>query len=202
MEKSPLYKCAFTPDGWRSSDWIQVRGPRWDHEGGWVQHADHISNLVPANATAEEMNGPRAGEVYSSMIVDRPPATDLLVRTRASFDFRMAPLVVLTGPLGEDGDGHPEYREHIEIVIYDLGVNVWHHTWVDDGPAWYRAAWCELSLEAGVPHRLEVEKAGSQLTVGVNERRFGCHLTGFEQDVRAGITACEGVNRFYEFEAG
>ena len=44
------------------------------------------------------MNGPRAGEVYSSMIVDRPPVTDLLVRTTTSFDYRMAPLIVLTGP--------------------------------------------------------------------------------------------------------
>ena len=96
---------------------------------------------MPAGATAEEMQGPRAGEVYSSMIVDRPPVPDLLGRTRTSFDFRMAPLVVLTGPSGEDRDGNPEYREHVEVVIYDLGENVWHHTWVDDGPTWYRAGW-------------------------------------------------------------
>ena len=53
---------------------------------------------------------------------------------------------------------------------------------LDDGPAWYRAAWCELSLEAGVPHRLEVEKAGSQLTVGVN----GASLWVPPDGVRAG----------------
>ena len=134
------------------------------------------------------------------MVVDRPPLADLLVRTQTSFDFRMAPLVVLTGPLGEDRHGNPEYREHIEVVMYDLGVNVWHHTWVDEGPAWYRAGWCDFPLAPGVPHLLEVEKAGAQLTVRVNDHRFGCHLDGFDADVRAGITACEGVNRFYDFE--
>ena len=195
-----FYRCAFTPDGWKADDWIQVRGPRWDHPGGWTQQPDHISNRVPADATAEEMNGPRAGEVYSSMVVDRPAVTDLLVRTRASFDFRMAPLVVLAGPLGADGDGHPEYREHIEVVMFDEGVNVWHHTWSEGCPAWHRAGWCEFPLAAGQSHSLEVEKAGSQLTVRVNDRRFGCHLAGFDTDVRAGITGCEGVNRFYEFE--
>lgn len=195
-----LYRCSFTPDGWQPNDWIQVRGPRWDHDGGWEQQSDHISNCVPANATAEAMNGPRAGEVYSSMIVDRPAVPGLLVRTRASFDFRMAPLIVLTAPLGEDRDGHPEYREHIEVVIYDLGVNVWHHTWSDDGPAWGRAGWRDFSLEASMPHTLEVEKTGAQFIVCVNDHRFGCHIPEFDSDVQTGITACEGINRFFEFE--
>ena len=199
MERS-LYTCTFTPDGWQANDWIQVRGPRWDHPGGWDQQSDHISNCVPPEATAAEMQGPRAGEVYSSMILDRPPTMDLLVRTRTSFDFRMAPLVVLTGPLGEDVDGHPEYREHIEVVMFDQGVNVWHHTWIDGGPAWYKAGWCEFPLAAGEPHSLGVEKVGAQLTVSVNDRRFGCYLASFDAEVRAGITACEGVNRFYDFE--
>jgi hypothetical protein len=197
---SPSYQCAFTADGWKTDDWLQVRGPRWDHPGGWEQQPDHISNCVPEGATAIEMNGPRAGEVYSSMILARPPVPDLLVRTTTSFDYRMAPLIVLAGPLGEDKDGHPEYREHIEVVIYDLGVNVWHHVWVDETPAWHRAGWCDFSLEAGVRHSVEVEKTGRLLTVGVNEHRFGCHLTGFDPDVQAGITACEGINRFYDFE--
>ena len=194
------YACTFTPGGWSADDWIQVRGPRWDHPGGWEQQSGHISNCVPSGATAEEMQGPRDGEVYSSMLVDHSPLTDLLVRTRTSFDYRMAPLVVLTGPLGKDCHGNPEYREHIEVVIYDLGVNVWHHTWVDGGPAWYRAGWFDFPLAAGVPHLLEIEKTGAQLRVCLNDHQFGCHVTGFDTHVRAGITACEGVNRFYEFE--
>lgn len=197
---SPSYQCAFTANEWKTDDWLQVRGPRWDHPGGWEQQPDHISNCVPAGATAVEMNGPRAGEVYSSMILDRPPVPDLLVRTTASFDYRMAPLIVLTGALGEDKDGHPEYREHIEVVIYDLGVNVWHHTWSDDGPAWVRAGWCGFQLGAGVPHLLEVEKTGPQFSVSVNDHRFGCHIPEFDSDVQVGITACEGINRFYKFE--
>ena len=199
MDES-LYKCTFNPEGWQANDWLQVRSPRWDHPGGWEQQPDHISNCVPADATKEQMQGPRAGEVYSSMIVDHPPVADLLVRTRTSFDYLMAPLVVLTGPLGEDGEGNPEYREHIEVVIYHLGVNVWHHTWVDEGPAWYRAGWGDFPLEAGVAHLLEVERAGANLSVRVNDHRFGCHIGSFDCQVRAGITACEGVNRFYEFE--
>lgn len=195
-----LYQCTFTPEGWHQDDWIQVRGPRWDHPGGWEQQSDHISNCVPADATAEEMIGPRAGEVYSSMIVDRPPVTDLLVRTTTSFDYRMAPLIVLTGPLGADKAGHPEHREHIEIIIYDKGVNIWHHTWENETPSWVKAGWCDFPLEAGRRYLLEVENVGQLLTVRVDDHTFGCHLAGFDTDVQAGIIACEGVNRFYDFE--
>ena len=31
------YACRFVPDAWDERDWIQVKSPRWDHLGGWVQ---------------------------------------------------------------------------------------------------------------------------------------------------------------------
>ena len=51
-----------------------------------------------------------------------------------------------------------------------------------------------------MPHLLELKKAGAQFFVRVNDHRFGCHIASFDGEVRAGITACEGVNRFYDFE--
>ena len=35
-----LYQRTFTPEGQKQNDWLQVRGPRWDHPGGWVQQPD------------------------------------------------------------------------------------------------------------------------------------------------------------------
>ena len=63
-----------------------------------------------------------------------------------------------------------------------------------------RAGWCDFPLGAGRRYPLEVEKVGRLLTVRVNDHAFGCHLAGFDADVQAGIIACEGVNRFYDFE--
>ena len=106
---SALYECTFEPGGWNEGDWIEVRSPRWEHPGGWLQQEDHVSNRVPADATAKEMLGPRDGETYSSMLVADLLGGDMRVRTSASFDFRMAPLIVFAGPLGIDRGGHPEY---------------------------------------------------------------------------------------------
>ena len=63
---SALYECTFWPGGWNEGDWIDVRSPRWDHPGGWLQQEDHVSNRVPVDAMAKEMLGPRGGETYSS----------------------------------------------------------------------------------------------------------------------------------------
>ena len=60
------YACRFAPDGWDEQDWIQVKSPRWDHPGGWVQRGEHIENRVPPDASPAQLLGVRAGETYSS----------------------------------------------------------------------------------------------------------------------------------------
>ena len=200
MVYSRIYACTFNPGGWAAKDWLQVRSPRWNHSGGWIQRGDHISNCVPAGATAEEMLGPRAGETYSSMVFANSLSGQVRVRTTASFDFRMAPSIVLAGPLGADEDGHPEYREHVEIVLFDEGVNIWHHTWVDGVPVWGRAAWWRFDLVAGESLLLEAVRCGPELQLDVAGRSFGCRIEELPAEMRFGITGCEGINRFYDFE--
>ena len=195
---SALYECTFEPGGWNEGDWIEVRSPRWDHPGGWLQQEDHVSNRVPTDATAKEMLGPRGGETYSSMLVADLLGGDMRVRTSASFDFRMAPLIVFAGPLGIDRGGHPEYREHVEIVLFDEGINVWHHTWAGQ-PKWVRAAWWRFELVRGERHILEVERRGADWALRVGAREFGCRIEGLPEGVGVGMTGCEGINRFYEF---
>ena len=194
------YTCRFVPGGWDEQDWTQVKSPRWDHPGGWVQRGDHIENRVPLDVAPAQMLGSRAGETYSSMVVTRPPVEAVRVHAVVSFDDRMAPIIVLAGPLGSDRRGALEYRQHIEIALFDAGVNVWHHTWTEaDGPAWDKAAWWTFDLAPGTPHELVVERRGPNLSLAVDSRRCGCRLEGLPDSVRPGLTGCEGVNRFYEF---
>ena len=133
-----------------------------------MQRANHIENRVPSDAAPVQMLGARAGETYSSMVLARPPVQDVCVRAVVSFDDRMAPLVVLAGPLATDCRDAPEYRQHIEIVLFDEGVNVWHHTWTEaGGPAWDKVAWWAFDLAPGTPHELVVERRGPNLSLAV-----------------------------------
>lgn len=193
-----LYSCAFSPESWRVEDWFVVKSPRWDFDGEWVQEADHIRNRVPADATPQQMLGERAGETYASMLY-KEPQTALCVRAKMSFDERMAPLVVLAAEPVFNAAGHREYREHIEVVLFDEGVNIWHHYWSKErGPHWRRAAWLRFAVGANRRYALEVERCGSTLTVRCDGRVFGVEIA-LPESLYVGVTGCEGTNRFYEF---
>lgn len=197
------YQGTFTPTGWQASDWVLVKSPRWPHRGSWVQEADAIRNATPATATPEEMLGKAAGETYTSMVLKEPFAGNLRIAATLAFEHRMAPLIVLASPLGQDAGGHPEYREHWEIVLFDQGINVWHHTYADGKPAWRKAAFARFAVQPGVPCRLVVTvnrtPLGAQLTVRCGEQEFGYLEPALPDLVQVGLTGCEGVNRFYDF---
>jgi hypothetical protein len=197
------YSCRFSQGGWQASDWTLVKSPRWDRLGEWVQEADAIRNQTPEGATAADLLGKSAAETYSSMVVARPFEGNLSVRTTLSFEDQMAPLIVLAPELGKDAQGRPEYREHFEIVAYDKGINVWHHTWVDGKPAWKKAAYWSFELKPGTRYPLEVQvnhsSRGPMMVVRLEGREMGYLDPSLPTRCYVGITGCEGINRFYDF---
>ena len=54
-------------------------------------------------------------------------------------------------------------------------------------------------MQAGRRYVLDVEREGGQLTVRVDGHVLGVGLE-LPEKLYAGITGCEGHNRFYEFE--
>jgi hypothetical protein len=195
--------CTFTPTGWKPGDWVLVKSPRWSHRGTWVQEADAIRNATPSDATAQDMLGKRAGETYTSMVLKQAATGNLRVESTMSFAHRMAPLIVLAPVLGEDREGSPEYREHWEIVLFDQGVNVWHHVYENGKPSWRKAAFARFPVKAGEKHKLSVTVKrvgeGAQLTVRVGDHEMGYLDEHLPESLHVGLTGCEGTNRFYDF---
>lgn len=193
------YECSFSPQGWAAAEWIAVGSPRWAWRGAWVQEGDHIRNQVPADASPEDLLGPRAPETYASQVWRQQVHGPLRVRAELSFDHRMAPLIVLAPELGADCNSRPQYREHYEVVLYDEGINVWHHIMALGRPRWQQLARHPFALAAGQRHVLEVEKAAAELVVRVAGQQVRVPCPGLPEGCFAGITGCEGLNRFYHF---
>lgn len=197
------FNWVFQEGKWNPADWILVKSPRWSNIGAWVQKEDHIQNRVPEGATKEELQGKRNPETYASMVRKQMVTGKAKVSANMSFDYRMAPEIVIAGPLGADKDGYPEYREHWEIVLYDEGLNVWHHEIKDGKPFWRKAAFLNTKYEAGKVYKLEAEIVFTAktpiLTVRCDGKTFGCMLPTLPNDYYVGITACEGINKFYDF---
>ena len=198
------FACVFTPDGWRQEDWLPVKTPRWNEIGAWKQQKDHLANRVPEGLSADELAD--CHEAYVSMLWRTPVEGDAVISSTMSFEVRFAPSIVLAGELGDNAacGGMAEYREHWEIVLYADGINVWHHEFRDGKPYWRLAAWLKHPFAPQEKHRLEVKVAFTAkvplLTITCDGQTFGCMLPTLPKIYRAGITACEGRNRFYDFQ--
>ena len=196
----------FARDAWQRDKWILVKSPRWPHKGDWVQKDDAIENTTPTDAAPADLLGKRASETYTSMVLKERFHGNVDIRTVMLFQHRMAPLIVIAPELGKDADGTPEYREHWEVVLFDKGVNVWHHNYKDGKPGWKEAAFARFDLKPGEKHEVAVAirhgKRGKTLQVTVNGKyTFGYLDDSLPDTYHVGITGCEGVNRFYRFSA-
>ena len=194
------YNCKFTPSGWNQEDWLLVRSPRWEAHSTWKQEADFIANNFPDDLTAEDtqMGRDRTGETYLSMLYKKPVTGSIRVETTCLFEERMAPLIVFSRELT------PVHHEHLEVVLYDRGINLWHHFFKDGKPSWKLIGFQDIALEANKPHHLVAEIRstikGKFLYMGVDTPTFGTRLAeDWPETCYAGITACEGRNRFFDF---
>lgn len=198
------YACTFAQGAWNSNDWQLVKSARWDNVGGWIQRADHIENETPADATAEEMRRKRHAETYTSMVLKKTVKGNVTLTSTMSYEERMAPLIVIAPTLGRSKKGHPEYREHWEIVLFDEGINVWHFIPRNGKPWWKKSAYVRFRTKPKTKYKMMVRikktSKGKMLSVFLDgKEKFGYVDDSLPEEFHVGITACEGVNLFYDF---
>ena len=198
------YNCRFVEGGWDMKDWRFVRSGRWTYEGRWVQKKDCIQNVVPEGVEPKDLQGKRADETYTSMVLAKQMTGNSTISSKMSFSYRMAPLIVLAGPLQENGEAYPVYQEHWEIVLFDKGLNVWHHEIKDGKPYWRKAAYVNCTFEPDKQYELTAKVTFTSkvpmLEVKCGDYVFGCMLPTLPKNYYVGITGCEGVNSFYDFK--
>lgn len=211
-EWTVVYETGFGRGQWCPDDWLAVQSPRGPR-GEWFQWPDCIENLVPADFSRRRWI--TTSRAYASMVLARPlrlgeGVSELRVSATMEFDHNQGPQVVLAHAPGAAADGHPEYREHWEIVLFNQGINVWHHVYRDGGPAMSLVAYSRFALADNTPHRLEVTvnrmryrpdgpAQGRWISVTVGDRTFGYHEPHLGEEFYAGIIAYGSRNRFYDF---
>lgn len=199
-----LFHCSFGRGKWGLSEWLLVKSPRWERVGDWDQKDECIENQVPAGVIASQMQDVYASQTYTSMVLKQRFFGGVSISSTMEFSGRMAPLIVISKELGEDNKGRAEYRGHYEIVLFDKGVNIWRHYFENSKPWWEKAAYGRFPLKANVRYKLEVEITpgpnGARVSVRVENHEFGYLDETLPDEFYVGITGCEGVNRFYDFE--
>ena len=198
-----IFNCDFEPGKWNKADFIEVKSSRWENVNTFKQEKCHIVNVCPKDATKIDMLSKRAPETYAAMIWKNPIKGNVIIKSSMSFDYRMAPSIVIAEKPGVSKKGFPEFRTHYEVVLFDQGINVWRHWFVNGKQIWKKAAFLKADFKPNTKYELKVQiqftHRGPVWTVSCGGHEFGFIDDLMPKEFYAGIVACEGVNRFYDF---
>jgi hypothetical protein len=187
-EPNPLYSCTFTPAGWNAKDWMFVRRRDMKTRDEWIQGAEFITN---PDTTPDG---------HTSMVYGQKLQGNLTVTATMAFADRMAPSIVLASKLGDDATGKREYEQHIEIVLWEQGINVWSHHTEAGKSIWKQTAFSRVPIEKDKKYPLQVTKKGKELSITVAGQTIGYLEESLADEFYVGISGEEGECRFYDFE--
>ena len=196
------YYTTFAKGKWDESLWFAAKSHRFNYMGTMVQFDDHIMNKVP-DLPDDVIFKKYASSVYSCIMMYQKYQMPSDISCTMSFDHRMAPLIVLAKNMGKSKKGEPEHREHYEVIIYDEGINVWHHYYKDGKPIYRRAAFLNTKFFPHKKYNLQVrvrkDHKGKYMEVECDGQKFGFMDKSLPETFYVGIIGCEGRNRFYDF---
>ena len=192
----------FSEGRWSRSDFWEVKSPRWDEHGSWMQLPDAIANAIPEKPGRKSYGH----DCYASLVWKEPVECPVELSSTMSFDVRMAPLIVIAPELADAkaGAGMKEFRTHWEVVLFDKGVNIWRHEFKDGKPSCCLVAYLEEPFAPKVRHRLTVRIAPRRgrmfFSVICDGKAFGYFEPALPQRFHVGVTGCEGPCSFYDLK--
>ena len=140
---------------------------------------------------------------YISIITKEKYNDGVTIRVKCSFDTFGAPLIVLTDDYKSLEDGSYQYGLHFEVVAYENGCNVWHIVpgKEEKNPIDVtKVNAIEFPIEDKSIIDMEVTIRDKKMFIRVNDQSFVAEHEEIPNQMHVGITACEGINQFYEFE--
>ena len=177
------WSCRFGRGAWQTGDWFFVERRDMPSNPEWIQKDDCVEN----------------DGRHTSMLLKKKFAGDVTLRATMAFADRMAPSIVIATGVGKTPDGKTVYNEHLEVVLFDEGINVWTLHTVDNRSIWKLTAFCRFKLTGNTAYKLQVTKKGKELAITVDNHTFGYSEESLPDDFYVGITAAEGVNRVFDF---
>lgn len=175
-------------------NFIYVSSPASKSKNKFIQKEDFIENSY--NEEIKDYD-------YISIVTKEKYGDGVTIRVKCSFDKFGAPLIVFTDDYKQLEDGGYQYGLHFEVVAYEKGCNVWHivpgkdkKNLIDVTKVDFR----EFTIADKSIIDMEVIIKDKKLFIRVNDETFVAEHRDIPKQMHVGITACEGVNQFYEFE--
>lgn len=187
-----LVSLKFGQGQWDPAQWTLCTNPGVDHLGGWVQGPDYIQNESPGNTQALE-------QTLTTMIYN----TKLTGNFTASATFEIgagsAPGIILAQDYAPNDKGRPQYGEFYEVIIYEKGLNLWHHFPGEHKPPYEKTSYSNFELKPDTHCTLTVKRQKQSVEMAVDGHIVGVLLNTLPEDLFIGVEGCEGISRVYDF---
>jgi GNAT superfamily N-acetyltransferase len=180
---------SFARDAWSPNDFIYAASAKYDYRMPFDQREDCIANQMHGDDFA-----------YISMLTRQRFSGSLHVASQLSFDHYGAPLIVITDDLSPQDTGKFQVGRHWEVVAYEGGINVWELSLVHGNVVPCKLAHARFTVPSGQPLLLEVAVDDHSLTVSLEGHRLTAEGVDLPDFFHVGITACEGINRFWSLD--
>ena len=126
------------------------------------------------------------------------------MQTECSFEKFGAPLIVFSDDIQVNEKGEWIYGKHFEVVAYEEGINIWKIVPfpenVDRPIKPTLLASKKFAIADNSRITIKVQVVGGFIKTWVNGEFLEIEENDLPKDeLWVGITACEGINRFYSF---
>ena len=165
----------------------------------FAQYNGYIANkeMPVANESERTLNDFE----HISLLTKQTYGVGTTITLECDFDNFGAPLLLLTNDLITI-NGVQSYDRHVELVAFENGLNVWDITYAPDKPerhfiAPIKTAFKRFEIDANERIFITAKILENGLLVTVNGETLQVEIPNMPQQAYVGLTACEGINRFY-----
>ena len=158
----------------------------------FVQEADHITTSVNPNH--------REGFDNISLLTPETYTAGVKASVRCAFDGLGCPEIIIVEKTEDCPDGAVRYGACFEVVLWKNGVNVWRH-YMDEADHrcyWHKRLGLSLPITEKDIHLLEVEVIKNYIQFTIDGVSIKLRTEDLPEQFHVGLTACEGIVRFYE----
>lgn len=120
------------------------------------------------------------------------------ISTTCTFTGSAAPLIVFTDKLFPDENGELRYCDYHEVVLWKNGINVWDL--YKDGEEIKIRLLLEMkfSVEENKKYEISTTLTDKGIEIAFEGRTYGLRVDNIPEEVFIGVTACEGLTKFYD----
>ena len=136
---------------------------------------------------------------YTSLLTKEKYPCNTTISATCSFENFGAPLLLFVDKIKQDDVGNLWYGGCYEIVLFEKGVNVWKHFMVGDEVKWVKLFFAAFPVDSNKKYEISATILEQGMDFAVNDQKFFLRIENMAAEMHVGFTACEDINRFYNF---